>query len=883
MDVISLISSSPAPVTADPGTMVVGMILAVGLSAAAQMLMPKNAPVMDNRPPILTDRGSPIPMLIGTRRIPGFLCWAGDRSFAKAGGGKSFMGGGAGGGGNYSEAGWHVLCIGPASRLTGIYEAGTAIWTGDLNPGNSPSGTHIHTTKGEAYIYWGEFDQPACPTLASRLGTTSTWPCVCYIFWNKKLLGGSAMWPDVEYELTAGIMDAVLQQSPPWISESAVATTGLTASFVAPTLDVGLSLGGSAGIINEVVKVGSHKKSLGQDYALDRGAGLIYFHSSGTIRSSDTVSVTFDTDGSGDDGPNPAHVLWQILTAPAPWGCAIDPAYMDFIAFEELGQIFATERQACHVLANSAVSGVDLVNSILMDIGVALPQVGDILSPAAIRHQDAADLPMLTDDMLVVPAPPPRQQVHEQMLPDRLVFVIKDRANAYRDMDIVIDDDSQAGLRQRTKQQRIDIPTVIARLSAYAVVKRRSQELLTNVEKYSLEVSRQARTLRPGQAFILTGYGQLRATSVETLVGNRTAKIEAVLDQYSGEPGTYAPGNINDVFNVPVSQTADPDLLVIVQEAPEALSATPALAVLRVAANAQISGAHVWLSADGISYSDAGTQDTAAAGGVLQTDLPAGTLDVMEQGPVITAFDQGMDGVLDLSGNLTAWQTGAQIAIIDSEIFFLRNVTAVSGGWRLDGLIRARYDTDAQLHTAGTGVAIMGAGGVKLFSSGLLRANSTVYVKTQPIVGNTGADLSLVTPVAVSIGSPRSLRPLPPDNFLANRGPSINQYTSGGNVTFTWTYRVKDGQGRAAGEQNAGDAIGAGEPVHEGEFRILICALDNTVKRTVLVNDDTGTTTYGNASMLTDFGSEPASFVAKLSNVSGSYESTTRSITINKV
>jgi hypothetical protein len=81
------------------------------------------------------------------------------------------------------------------------------------------------------------------------------------------------------------------------------------------------------------------------------------------------------------------------------------------------------------------------------------------------------------------------------------------------------------------------------------------------------------------------------------------------------------------VFNAPVSQAADPDALVVVQEVPAALSAAPALAMLRIRSGEQISGAAVWLSADGVTYANVGSQNAAAAGGTLQADMPAGGLE----------------------------------------------------------------------------------------------------------------------------------------------------------------------------------------------------------------------------------------------------------------
>jgi len=873
----------------DPITLTVGLLLSAAVTAGGSLLLgalnrPKS-PVADNTPPVLTDRGSPLPMLIGRRRLKGFLCWAGDRQLVKSGGGGKGLLGAAGGSQSYFERGWHVLCVGPASALYGIYENGTKIWpttasaTGPITPTDTPSGSHIKTKRGDAYIYWGDVTQPVDPVLSVRLGTVSQWPCICYVFWNRKNLGAQQTWPVIEYDLAVQVMDQVLSDSLPWLGELTGPTTGNTVTFTSPiTLDTAAYSLGAVGIVNQVVRIGTRVKKLGTDYTLDAGLGQMYFLSSGTIKSTDNVTVKFDTQGDGRDGPNPAHVLWQVLTAPAPYGFAIDPAFMDGTAFETLGTLSETEHQACHLLATGGISGTDLVGQIMTDLSMVIPQVGDVLSPFAIRAVDPSTIPVITDSMLALPAPPQREQTHEGILPDRLVFTIPDRSNNYRDMDIVIDDDSQSSLRDRSKQTQISIPTVTDRATGSVVAQRRAQELLTNTEKYTFPVTRAARNLWAGQPFIYAPYGVLRVVTVEKNVGDRTARIEAAIDQYSGTPGSYTPGDVNNVFVQGQSTTAQPDLAAAVQELPEALSQGKAIGVLRIRDDEDVTGGAVWVSRDNITYTQAGSQDVACAGGTLTAAMPAVPY-LIDQGYLFSPLNDDIQNVADLSGNDAAWQSGSQLAVIDDEIMFLRNVTAVGSSWRLDGLMRGRYDTDPATHSAGAMVYIISASDLEPVATPLMQSGVMLYVKIQPTTSTDEVDISTITPLTLTIGSPRALRPLPPDNFLANR---INAYSAGADVIFTWNYRVKDGSGRAADEVPAGVAIGSGTPTHEGVFQIQIFDIGMTLKRTLTVNDDTGTTTYSHANLIADFGSEPASFVAQLANVSGAYQSTVRTITIVK-
>ena len=208
-------------------------------------------------------------------------------------------------------------------------------------------------------------------------------------------------------------------------------------------------------------------------------------------------------------------------------------------------------------------------------------------------------------------------------------------------------------------------------------------------------------------------------------------------------------------------------------------------------------------------------------------------------------------------------------------------MTAVVGGWRLDGLIRARYDTLRADHAIGDQVFIVDATTLKTFTSSLLKNGATVYIKTVPTTATAAVDISTVAANELVIGSLRAYRPLPPDNFAGNM---VNTFATGGAVTFTWNYRVHDGDGRAADEVLAGEPIGAGTPSRDGPFLIdIMNAAGTTTVRTITVDDDTGNTTYANATMVGDFGTEPASFQARLTNVSGSYRSTSRSILIERI
>jgi hypothetical protein len=189
--------------------------LSIALSAASYFLArgekgPKQRP--NFTPTTLAEQGSVLPLVIGRRRVGCILAWAGSRytqtEETSSGGGGPFGKGGkkkkSAGQTVYYEAGWHLICVGPAKRLHRIWQEGKIIWEGPINIDDDVSGTlFVDREGGEFTIYWGEPDQPVDSILAdaSRVGVASRWPHVCHILWTNKRLGTSPRWPQIEYDI----------------------------------------------------------------------------------------------------------------------------------------------------------------------------------------------------------------------------------------------------------------------------------------------------------------------------------------------------------------------------------------------------------------------------------------------------------------------------------------------------------------------------------------------------------------------------------------------------------------------------------------------------------------------------------------------------------
>src|SRR5690606_27644871 len=137
-------------------------------------------------------------------------------------------------------------------------------------------------------------------------------------------------------------------------------------------------------------------------------------------------------------------------------------------------------------------------------------------------------------------------------------------------------------------------------------------------------------------------------------------------------------------------------------------------------------------------------------------------------------------------------QRGRQVAVIGEEVFFLRKLTAVSGStYRLDGLIRARYDTDRQAHAIGAKVFICKFDEILALTDPLLTPGASLYVKAQPYAA-TGLSLASVSAINKTLYG-KGLVPPPPCGLRVTApAKGVAAYRTGQDVTFAWASRLSD-------------------------------------------------------------------------------------------
>lgn len=709
--------------------------------------------VRDNKPTTLAERGAYLPLVIGRRRVGPIFAWAGSR-IVRTEGASSGKGGGPSSPGQkiYYEAGWHLLCVGPARKLLKIYDQGKNILTNAagtpivLDSTTHPSGTTITlpNNRGSFQIYWGEDGQGINTYLgdASRLDIESRWPFICYVLWNRKRLGTSANWPLLDYEIEV---------------------------------------------------VGGHSP-------LASNAWL---------------------DSNGTSGVNPAHAVYQLLTATYPHGAGLDHELIDKPSLEAFGALCQSEHLPLNMAIQDGADALKTLAAILQDTGCMTAMVGSKLMFMPVRTE-TGDIPVFDDDTLLIeqseittPCGPKKSS--------RVMFTYLDASQNYRQMDIAADDDGQYVGQPKTKQAEIVIAT--DRTTAGKIVDRRSQEEFGSMASLTLRATRGARDLLPGHVIFVNDYGRLRITSKKLDPMSSQVTLECLQDTY----GIDATGQTAAPPVVSTGElTAEEDIAFDFVETTPVGASAASITVFRIRAHDQVVGSMIWASLDGSSYQLVGNQDDYASGGATTTamsqghytltgitvatktfavvgdasylaagdkilvtgttealqngetftvvsavfDNPnstvivsetvpganstGGTLvqTVIENGPTISSDNDDILDVQDLSGDEPLWQAGKQICLIGTEVFYLRNVDPVGGdNYRLCGMIRAQRGSLAASHSIGSQSYIIDPDRLVSLSSAVVAAGS-LSVKSVPFGTFSTVDISDVTAATHTVSGP---------------------------------------------------------------------------------------------------------------------------------
>jgi len=860
----------------------------------------------DDKPTTVATRGTFVPYLIGRRRVGVVFGWAGNRSSEK----EAVSGGGKGLGSSaeqtvWYEAGWHQLVCTPSTRLHKIRKDGKEIFSGTLTPDSSPSGTSFDLGQpGIFSMYWGHPDQPVNTFLGdpSRLGVGSRWPFLSYVEWNKARLGTVPRWALYDYDIECRPI-STLTGSPPWIEDTKTLSgktdpvkTGTPGEIGTAKIVVDgdrskrykageyLFLSGNSApdgdylIFNSVYNPGGYPTVI-DETTIFLGQPVPVMNNAGTIEKYDTLP---------DGGANPAHALAQILLQPYPLGIGLGVGTsnsqierVDVDSLERLGELLHAEGARCHVFAEKGGEALAAIASILQEFSVLAPLIDGKLTFLGLR--DDAVVPVVPADAILPPKPRRRMRLGPSEV-THTVWKFSDAARDWRDNTITLDDDGKVVESNNPKARPVRMDTITHYDTAAAAVERRGQEDLAGAGTVEVVGAREVRLIYPGMAFEADDFDdRLRCLESQTDAKTGRVKLKASID-FIGAAASGSQATETGTGTVAL-EAVEPDLLFWPIEVPEFVggSGQVQLIVPRIRAHSQIAGANIWISADNVSYVNAGQHLGIVTGGTLIDPLSATGDYVATQGPTFAALGPDISEVLDLSADPVNWRLGRQLCVFVSaagvvEITFLQKVTAISGTtYRLDGVIRQRYDTRRAAFAAGDKVFIFEQSDVLTIADPLLQPAAPLYVKSQAF---TGESLSLASlfPAFVTLRG-KGVTPMPLAQLINAAQDFGYLNLTPGTITFKWQYLSNSVPGTGAGMQNAGAATGVAPVV--GNFTVRIKNSGGTTIRTVagLTAD---TFDYTQAMFLVDFPAGATSYKVSVEQLSGGLSSGQLEITMTK-
>jgi hypothetical protein len=894
------------------------LIISAGLSYLAGQMLAKDqdSPIQSDKPTTLSIRGSYCSWHVGIHMVGPVFCYAGEREQRKesSGGGK-----GSSSGPdveiNY-ETGWHVLCIGPCRAMHKIVQSGKTIFSGPITSESHPSGTTVDLGKeGSFTIYWGEPDQPINAFLgnANRVGINSRWPYLCYVVWNKKRMAGEA-WPILNYVVERRPSWTGLSDSQSWYEPNRTLTgpvfvpidalsssdedagyfefQGDVGFHFRPSFDVEVVGAGVPDGTYEVLRTSTVQITIGSPPYEKFETHTRLFLQGGTVgaTASGTVQV-YEEDLT--NGANIAHVMGELLFADFPQGLQLNPDHAverwDLPSLEDLGVEAEDNDWRAAVLGAQGETAEAMLGAMLQDHGTMLiidTTSGSLLFQR-IRFPTGSVL-FVVEDVYADSFPEIETILGEKPV-DRLVFSFVDRANKFGEMTIAIDNDGQAAFAEHQRARKVSISSTTLFETAAALSELRSPEEMSTGSRIKLSASREARDLLPGQAVLVESFDQvIRVLTVAIDPYSERVDLTVMPDFYGVPLSTFITGE-----GGVSGEGLDPeqDEAFFWAEIPEQLldngfSSSPVLMVPRIRAHAQISFSSIWLSRDNTTYTLKAQDTNVQTGGTLDAELSDSGPLFLDNGPVFTELGPDNSIASDYSADLTSWGLGRQLAVIHStagtEICLLQRATIVSGTQRrLDGLLRARYDTRKLTHPAGSSVYIIDSSDITEIQDGLLEPAEDLWVKSQPGTSSGQVNLSAVPPYGNLLYGKGQV-PIRPD-YLHVRAPYRNSqsYAAGDDVTVGWaisTGTVSTG----AGGQSAGAVTGS--PEIPGSLTLELLTTGDVVVDTITIDPNDGDShTFTNAALIAALGSE-VSFNVRITHVANGYSSpVSPTITVTKV
>lgn len=621
----------------------------------------------------------------------------------------------------------------------------------------------------------------------------------------------------------------------------------------------------------------------------------------GIIPAAATVSGTIEGGlNQKDDGWNAAHMVAELLFEVWPHGAGLSLTDWDMGTLQTMADAVDAdgENLVCSMITPRGPTMRQTLSLIMKDVGFLLPNnFSTSKTEFQLQREPVGVLDHISEEMLV--------RVPEIKIPmgpkpiDRIVFSFPDEQNAYKDMTISIDDDGAITEDKVFRAQSAQITTTTHFPTAAQISERRSFEALSRGGEFTLWANRSARTLVPGTPVTGDGFADvMRLMAVEPNPQSGQVQLTLVNDFYGGllsdfitEEGDTGSG----------SPAVLPDLDYLMWELPEILARgfRQTAVVAHIRATAATKSHFIYASEDGLTYDEV-NDDAFAEWSGGQLNEPMGYELEQDQGPEFTFLGPDIALVQDLTSSVISWRKGAQVVLFadvngNVEVGFLKKVTLISGStYRLDGLIRARYDTTPLILPSGTKLFIAEPDEGLGIAEAWMTSDVPFYAKPLPLgVSSNHITLPMVLTKTIQLYG-KMVRPPAVADVRLDYG--VSDATGSGNKDWNdfeyqlqasapaddliihWTYYSYLSPGTGAGQFPAGNIQ---VPVPEGTFFLEILSLaDAVVREATLVPNDY---TYTRADRIADFSGEPSGFKVRVTQNRGGQRSATVTTTFTSI
>lgn len=866
--------------------------LAMGILAAELLRVdpPSVDPLKDDSHNSAHVRGTMLPILLGTNKIVPIIGYVGNRTtyekkVGEVDGGllhsdkdiTQTM---------YVESGIHFLCVGPAYRLSKIVQGGNVIFEGekDLAGDIIRIPTRANTTSGTQFtcdddggstfkIYWGEAGQPVDSEAAEWTGLSSRYPYTCYIVWNRKVLGQSARWPQIEYHLECAALgkDSDYMEVPAETFNMSCFYTDLQVS----TSDAdALTL-----IPGDVIQMQpeSHPDShpLTVTGVREVAAGNYYIYTNPSPGGTGFGTATFECARSytKGNGVNPADIISQLLFDEYPHGLGMSTALYstsDLAGIKSYFAIGGTETLPCTIYNKRGETIGGILSGVLADCGI-------FVYPDAITGQyrfkviREGETPVEIEADLVNELDTEQVVAHNTLAPDKIMYSFVEAARSFQTSTIVISDDGNARLSGDPNTKKQSITSVTDIRSASIVASRKDQGNNTK-EGLRLKVSADLIDKEVGDLLTIENIaGVYRLASKKANPGDSDIELALTRDVYSVE-NNYSLFTTSGI-SVPLALV--PDLSVLAVDANRYLHQDVAgYYLLRARGAPHIPFASLYSSTDDVDFDSLSSlsYQTAATLDAQMEISPSGFIDEL----LITEIGSDMaDFWATVSMTDKNWRSGAVCMLIDDEYMFPKDIADLgNGAYKLTDVIRGRLGTAVAVHTAGSTVSLFYRNSAPLIEDSTLEVGKTLYLKTRPYSSVEVMPLDENDSITFQYQG-GGYRPLPCENLSTT--DDVLAWIAGGDLALRWDYKNPTAQA-GAGISLTGEATVTPDP--EGEFILEIYSGATLYWTETLSSPEY---TYTNAQMVSDIGTAPATLTVKVYNSLNGLTSPVEQATFTKV